>query len=58
MAHRARGQVTGVISPDLAATLTPERAVPILESLPWHFYGGSYFRSTGKRGTGPIFVDL
>jgi len=50
--------VTGVISPDLAATLTPERAVPILESLPWHFYGGSYFRSTGKRGTGPIFVDL
>jgi len=49
---------TAVISPDVAASLTPERAVPILEGLPWHVFGGSHFRSTGKRGTGPILVDL
>ena len=48
----------GLIAPEIARTVTPENAVAILESLSWHFYGGSYFQTSGKRGSGPIFVDM
>lgn len=38
----------GLITPDAAETLTAEAAVPYLESLDWHLYGGSFF--DGKQG--------
>ena len=48
----------GLVTPEIVKLVTPERALELLASLPWHFYGGSYFRSTGRRGTGPVMVDL
>ena len=47
----------GLIAPDQVASITPQNAVAILESLPWHFYGGSYFETYGKKGSGSIIVD-
>ena len=29
-------------------------ALEILASLPWHFYGGAYYRSPGERSSGPV----
>ena len=49
-----RGQIT----PEQAKSLTPENAATILASLEWHFYGGSYFNSTGARANGGTMVDL
>jgi hypothetical protein len=48
----------GLLTPELERTLTPTAAVALLQNLPWHFYGGSYFQTTGAKGTGPIQVDL
>jgi hypothetical protein len=48
----------GVVSEEVARAVSPETAVEILESLPWHLYGGSYFDTTGRRGTGAVHVDL
>jgi hypothetical protein len=48
----------GLASPEMLQSLTPERAVAALAGLPWYFYGGSYFKSTGQRGVGPLSVDL
>lgn len=48
----------GLASEKLLSSLNPEGAVEALASLPWHFYGGSYFRTTGRKGVGPIFVDI
>jgi len=48
----------GLLPREKVDSVTPESAVEILSSLPWHFYGGSYFETTGRRGTGPISVDL
>ena len=48
----------GLISDDLLKTVTPESAVVILEGLDWHFYGGSYFKTQGRKGSGQIFVDI
>ena len=50
----------GLASPEMLMDLTPEGAVGTLESLPWHYCGGSFFRSTGRKrsGPGPILVDL
>jgi hypothetical protein len=36
----------------------PATAVALLRSLPWHVYGGSFFGTTGRRGTDPVDVDL
>jgi hypothetical protein len=47
----------GLLAEEMRGSLTPERAVTLLEALPWHFYGGSFFHSTGRRGSGPILVD-
>ena len=47
-----------LISDEMLESVTPQNAVELLSTLPWHFFGGSYFRSTGQRGTGPIHVDL
>lgn len=38
----------GLIMLEQADNLPPEKAIPYLESLDWHLYGGSYF--DGKKG--------
>jgi hypothetical protein len=48
----------GLITPEQAASVTPENAAALLASLPWYFYGGSYFDTPGKQGSGPVQVDL
>lgn len=48
----------GLVSPAEIQSLTPERAVAVLQGLAWHFRGGGYFRSTGQRDAGPLAVDL
>ena len=48
----------GLITPEQATIVTPENAVALLASLPWYFYGGSYFDTTGKQGSGQVYVDL
>ena len=40
------------VSEDQAKTLTPENASSVLSSVAWHFYGGSYYESTGMRAIG------
>lgn len=47
----------GLITEQDLARITPEGAVPFLESLPWYFEGGSYFDSRGRRGSGPVPAD-
>ncbi|SRR5258708_3449734 len=37
--------------------LTVDQAFSILEDLPWHFYGGSYYRTSGERSAGPVYVS-
>jgi hypothetical protein len=37
--------------------LTADEAFAILEALPWHFYGGSYYRTAGERSPGPVHVS-
>lgn len=39
----------GLVSEEEAEGLTPTTAVEILCRRPWHFYGGSHFRTTGAR---------
>jgi hypothetical protein len=48
----------GLVSEDVAGTVTPDAAVEILENLDWYFYGGNYFETAGKKGSGPLSVDL
>jgi hypothetical protein len=48
----------GLVTEEMLESLKPEQAAELLASLPWHFYGGSYFRTLGRRGSGPILVDL
>jgi len=47
----------GLISEELAKSVTAELAVEILELLDWHIYGGAYFETSGKIGKGFINVD-
>ena len=43
----------GPVSPEVAATVSPESALDTLEGLPFYFIGGSYFGDVGKvRGPG------
>lgn len=48
----------GLLPAERAGAVTPGSAVAILEALDWYFYGGSYFRTTGKIGSGPLFTGL
>lgn len=48
----------GLVSADLARSVTPETAVDVLNGLAWHFAGGRLVRSSGERQSGPIWVDL
>ena len=47
----------GLVTDEQARSVTPEGALAVLEALPWHFYGGSYFRTTGRKGSGPVLLD-
>lgn len=48
----------GLITPEQADNLPPEKAIPYLESLDWYLYGGSYFDGkTGKSFSHRIPVD-
>lgn|ERR1044072_5047035 len=49
-----RGRVTA----EMVESLKPEQAPELLSNLPWYFYGGSYFRTRGREGSGPVSVDL
>jgi hypothetical protein len=44
----------GWVTPEMIESLKPEQAPALLESLPWYFYGGSYFRTPGRKGSGRI----
>ena len=48
----------GLVTPEMIQSLKPEQAPELLASLPWHFYGGSYYRTPGRRGSGHVRVDL
>jgi len=48
----------GLVTEEIARSVTPETAVAILQSLPIRFAGGSYFDSTGFEDEGHIDVDL
>ena len=37
---------------------TPEQAIDHISNVGWHLYGGSYFRSSGKVGSGRISPSL
>jgi hypothetical protein len=44
------------IPANVAARLEPVLAIPLLESLPWYYQGGSFFRSLGSRTSGTVRV--
>lgn len=48
----------GLIAPYVAETLRPEAAVPYLNALDWHLYGGSYFGRQAGRASDQVRVDL
>jgi hypothetical protein len=48
----------GLLPEGADAGIAPETAVAVLERLPWHVYGGSWFGTAGRRGTGRLHVDL
>jgi hypothetical protein len=47
----------GLIPPGANEGISPDEAFAILEDLPWHFYGGSYYRTAGERSHGPVRVS-
>jgi hypothetical protein len=44
----------GLITPEQAQEVTANTALALLASLSWHFYGGSYYDSTGQRRDEPL----
>ena len=44
----------GFIDAEEATELDFATALEFLAGLPWHFYGGAYYRSTGERSSGPV----
>ncbi|HVF44879.1 MAG TPA: hypothetical protein VM936_17775 [Pyrinomonadaceae bacterium] len=46
----------GPVTPEMVESLKPEQAPELLSSLPWYFYGGSYFRTPGRKGSGPLNI--
>jgi hypothetical protein len=42
----------GLITPEQAEAMTPEKAIDYLDTLDWHLQGGSYFRTASRRSTG------
>lgn len=47
----------GLVTPETAERLSPDRAVEYLNSLDWHLYGGSYFFGKTGKATGLVCVD-
>lgn len=47
----------GLVSEEIARTVSPEKAIAILQSLEWRFAGGSFFESTGFKSSDPVLVD-
>jgi hypothetical protein len=47
---------SGIVPPSVAKIVTPETAVEILEGLDWYLYGGDYFETSGRRGSGTVYV--
>lgn len=45
------------VTPEMAQAVAPERAVAILEGLPWRLRGGAYYGRRGERSTGPVVLD-
>ena len=45
----------GVVTDEELAQLTTETVLRFLGDLPWHLYGGSYFKTAGKVGKGRLF---
>ncbi|WP_054813355.1 hypothetical protein [Nocardia arizonensis] len=53
--YRESGQwYRAVIAAEMVESLTPYTAAEFLESQSWYFYGGSYWRTTGRKGMGAI----
>lgn len=52
--------IVGLLPEPLPMPLTPENAVPILNSLPWYIYGGGAFSLPwpGRRGSGDAPADF
>lgn len=48
----------GLVTREMLQSLKPEQAPELLTNLPWYFYGGSYFRTPGRKGSGTITIDL
>ena len=46
----------GPVTPEMVESLKPEQAPELLSSMPWYFYGGSYFRTTGRKGSGRMVI--
>jgi hypothetical protein len=44
----------GAISPQILSALDVQRAKTILETLPWYYYGGSYFEGRTGKASGKI----
>jgi GTP pyrophosphokinase len=45
------------ITPEMAHDVAPQRAVALLESLPWRLQGGAYYGRRSQRTSGPVVVD-
>ncbi len=48
----------GKITTQQLQQLTPNKAVDFLQQLDIYIYGGSFFKSTGKYGSGAVRADL
>jgi hypothetical protein len=44
----------GLLAPGQAREVTADTALDVLAGLPWHFYGGSFYDSTGQRCDEPL----
>jgi hypothetical protein len=45
------------LAAEMAQDVTPQRALSLLESLPWRLQGGAYYGRRGERASGPIVLD-
>lgn len=44
----------GAVTAAQAKRVSAASAIVVLANLPWHFYGGSYFATTGVRSEAPV----
>lgn len=48
----------GLVTPAVAAGVTPDSAARVLEGLPWRFRGGSFFGATQREAGGPLMLEM